>query len=80
MKAITALFLAALVAGLAPQAMAARPARRAANAIARAKKTRGAKPAAEGNWPEADQGLKGTRYSPLTQITAANAAHTGRAP
>jgi alcohol dehydrogenase (cytochrome c) len=80
MKAITALFLVAFMAGFAPQAMAgARPAHRAAKAVTRAKKTRKAKASDDGNWPDADHGLKGTRYSPLTQITAANAAQLDKA-
>jgi alcohol dehydrogenase (cytochrome c) len=75
MKAITALFLASLFVGPAPRAIAgARTPNGARNAAVRAPKARAAKKTANGNWPDADHGLKGTRFSPLTQITASNAA------
>jgi alcohol dehydrogenase (cytochrome c) len=79
MKATTALFLALFLAGMAPRASGGTyAAHGAANAAARAKKSRIAKAAAKGNWPDPDHGLKGTRYSPLTQITASNAAQLGK--
>ncbi|HVB99415.1 MAG TPA: PQQ-binding-like beta-propeller repeat protein [Candidatus Dormibacteraeota bacterium] len=71
MKPIATLVLAFVFANLAP----------AASASARAPKKpkdRTAKSATKGNWPDPDHGLRATRFSPLTQITAKDAPRLGK--
>lgn len=76
MNKITSCLLVFWVVSLGPFVYAgAPPVRHPRNQAAKAAQKQTAEPLPAGDWPDADRGVEGMLFSPLTQITAENAAN-----